>query len=1503
MALREYTDDEISVLELSEKGEALTDDQINILENVHKKEKDFQIDTQIAKENVQSQNRQILANQQYQQQKQMLSQMPEKERQKIGVNPQMEIDIQSDDKIQKEIEKKLVDETANNKLRNMGLPVEEDIKRAEEVKKEIVKSEENILTPSWNNYKTLIKETAKTIIAPQFQAKKLLDKTNEFLSEVSPEDEKRYEILAKNFGMGALGTVTGIGGMMKAVGLKESGKAITDLTEKIEKKYIDLKTKPDFIDLVARGFGSATTFLIPGIGVSKATQAMAFAPKLATILGTSASAVLESMVEGGSTYEESMARGKEHEQSQKNAMKTFFLNLPLNYILDKWIFKELPAGKKLTTAIMGAPKEAGQEYMQEMIGLFAQGDPILTAEAQKQGGLSATIGGIVGGGIGTGKLALDTLKIQIQEEPTKEEQLKDFKGDEKILEVKDFDKDVEQEPLKPETELKEAVPSVLEEVKIENIFNPKNPPISDVPITAIELDNGTILFDKKAKVHIDVLENLNINPENVKDGGFIINGKYITKSADMPRIAEQAKAKKRIKEKRKLEQEKSVLGVPEEQLSPQVQKIKNQLDKIENKIEEYTSQDKPIPDSLIKNRDNLLKNLGLEGGEMGRTVSPKRLLGEKIIKEEKQLITPSLELKKQLRKEEAISKKAYKLGQKEMRADLTDKFRTKQEDIKSLKTDVIDYAKENLPISNRGKFINMINNVKTQKNLLKAKLKIDNELDMLTKKQLIKDIKKKMIGINKSQKIAIEYKPLVKKLIDRFILTKPSETKLERLNATREFLKSNPNLPEKVIKSLDILNKKYVGDLSVQELEVINDKIDLLTKLGETKLRARQNLKDIEKSKIKNEILQDESIKKLQDIEEELPAVGKKLPIDKKLKNIYTKKLNQAHSLDLAISPVDVVVDVMDGNKSYQGTIYKNFKARTDLNFKSFLENFFIFKEEIWDLAKKLNLNEKNFERIGVYAADQQENGRGKLLASKITQEEIENIKLNQSEKILYDTMRNRLDELRPQIEYMMKNVYNKPLGNVKNYFSFMTDFKSMDEAELYQRIGDNAEEFGHPKKNPNLSFSKERVKDRSQKIKINAMEVYLNHIENALYAINMGEDNKMLFEIANDPDLKEKIGAKGQRILLQWLDLISRKGGSEGSKQIKFLDTLRTNIGAATLGFKLSSILIQPTALFDGASLIGTYAFKGMRDIATNKEYRQFVMDNMPEIKERLGDDPAYVEFSDNKTMAEIQKKGFWALQKFDQITATSVAWGAYLKYLNENDIQLDLDNPYKEGIDYAQSVVRRTQSSPLFKDLPFVITRGGLTGNKSLDRLIFQFQSFMLNRWSLIRHDLYNLGIKEGDYKKAGNIAFYLMMANFAELGIRKISKELINLLTGSDDDKEIKDGITKEFIMTLLGNIPFVSQAVSALGYGSIPVPSLSLIDTGLDKIRARLIKGKKFKTKLKGIANLLEVLLSTTSQLPGISQATDIIENLIDLIYKDTSKKKSGKPKTNKPKTNK
>ena len=163
------------------------------------------------------------------------------------------------------------------------------------------------------------------------------------------------------------------------------------------------------------------------------------------------------------------------------------------------------------------------------------------------------------------------------------------------------------------------------------------------------------------------------------------------------------------------------------------------------------------------------------------------------------------------------------------------------------------------------------------------------------------------------------------------------------------------------------------------------------------------------------------------------------------------------------------------------------------------------------------------------------------------------------------------------------------------------------------------------------------------------------------------------------------------------------------------------------------------------------------------------------------------------------------------------------------------------------------------------------------------------MLNRWSLIRHDLYNLGIKEGDYKKAGNIAFYLMMANFAELGIRKISKELINLLTGSDDDKEIKDGITKEFIMTLLGNIPFVSQAVSALGYGSIPVPSLSLIDTGLDKIRARLIKGKKFKTKLKGIANLLEVLLSTNSQLPGISQATDIIENLIDLIYKDTSKK--------------
>ena len=69
-------------------------------------------------------------------------------------------------------------------------------------------------------------------------------------------------------------------------------------------------------------------------------------------------------------------------------------------------------------------------------------------------------------------------------------------------------------------------------------------------------------------------------------------------------------------------------------------------------------------------------------------------------------------------------------------------------------------------------------------------------------------------------------------------------------------------------------------------------------------------------------------------------------------------------------------------------------------------------------------------------------------------------------------------------------------------------------------------------------------------------------------------------------------------------------------------------------------------------------------------------------------------------------------------------------------------------------------------------------------------------------------------------------MILAQAAEVGVRRLSKELMGALTGDAPD-DWEDTITKEVALTALGTVPFVSQTVSAFGYGDVPVPSLGVI----------------------------------------------------------------------------
>ncbi|MEK7113090.1 MAG: hypothetical protein AAB875_07310, partial [Patescibacteria group bacterium] len=441
-----------------------------------------------------------------------------------------------------------------------------------------------------------------------------------------------------------------------------------------------------------------------------------------------------------------------------------------------------------------------------------------------------------------------------------------------------------------------------------------------------------------------------------------------------------------------------------------------------------------------------------------------------------------------------------------------------------------------------------------------------------------------------------------------------------------------------------------------------------------------------------------------------------------------------------------------------------------DAGYGRYLSRKDVLQEPVIELAQKYKLNDGNFERMGVVAAREQDGGLEKLIGSGYTEKEVNAVILNAQEQEVLDLMRKTFDSQFPEIQETMRIVYNQPVEKVKNYFSFMTDWKAMDDAEVFQRFGSQApEQFGTPRKTVEVGFTKKRV-GGDQKIQINALDVFLQHTDNTSYLLELGETSKFLGEIAASPKYADAVGDAGQLLVREWIDVIARKGGAAGASEIAILDTLRKNVGVGILGLKLSTITIQPTALIDGMGFIGTkYGMRGVTHFATDSSWRKFVM-NMPEIKDRLGGEFALRELTDDNWLQTAQRKGFIPMQTLDQLTAGAIAAGAYERKMIELGKVVDLTKGYDpEALAYAQLAVRRTQSSGQFKDVPLAISRGALTGNRSLDRAILQFQNFLLTRWSRIRHDAIRAGIATRDPKKAIPVLTAIIFASLAAAGIR--------------------------------------------------------------------------------------------------------------------------------------
>jgi len=715
-----------------------------------------------------------------------------------------------------------------------------------------------------------------------------------------------------------------------------------------------------------------------------------------------------------------------------------------------------------------------------------------------------------------------------------------------------------------------------------------------------------------------------------------------------------------------------------------------------------------------------------------------------------------------------------------------------------------------------------------------------------------------------AENIAIEYQELINNLKAKFDLRNRTEKTIARRESMKAFvermkIEGRPiDIPAEKLAMLEKVNLK---DMTLDQLRQVKQTIDDLSRLGKTKLKAREAVYESTKEKTK--------IQLMQTVTPINSTLLPKVPIGDKVNSWVERCIalqNYAQKTGVGLTPIDGLADV---------TGMQEMKKVLDADFSKYLIHNDEAIQQWYNLTK--DFTDKEFERIGVIAASRQEGGLERLANNGITKAEVDAIKLTPEEEAAYQFVLYIFDKEFPAVKQYSKEVYNADVGEQENYVSFMSDYELMSDLEIYQRFGQTPEQIANRKtKTVEQGFTKERAKISKIKLETNIDKIFRRHLDDVAYMLNTGKNIKMYFEIVNSPEMREKLGDVGTLAWLQWLDLMARKGGTEGAKRIAALDILRQNIGAGVLSFRLSSALVQFSSFADTIATIGVrWATKGATNISTSKEWRNFIMDNFPEIKKAVGDDIAFREFGEG-FFGNMARTGLKPLQVLDGIMRSTAASGSYEKLCSEKGIAVDLKNPNPGLIIEATRLMRESQGSSFFKDQPLAITAGyGLTDNKSLNKTILTFQSFMLNRWDNINRQIWRMGIKEKDYGKTISSFFWLLIfAGAVEEGIRRGSRKITNAFA---QDKKKEESFVSGVVLNMVQSVPLLGQLVSAITYSSNPVPVINTLEDILEGA-GRIVKGKTIETKLKGLIITLGAAGSLLG-IPGASQAAQIGKGLI------------------------
>jgi len=845
---------------------------------------------------------------------------------------------------------------------------------------------------------------------------------------------------------------------------------------------------------------------------------------------------------------------------------------------------------------------------------------------------------------------------------------------------------------------------------------------------------------------------------------------------------------------------------------------------------------------------------------LGRPPRPPRppMLEELGLKEKPRLITITKPEDVLLRERIRLEARGAKIGvagaRQLTKQELIAKFKDSRNTIRQIQNDLMNYIKDNLPPSTRGKFLQAIIGNLTKKREVSIFQRVEKVKEEIVRREVISELKEMPKGKN----LAVDYQKQITETLKDVDLVKPTENTLKKLRGLQEYIEKEGmplGINPKQIEALRRLTKKNVGQMTLDELQELKDTISHLQQLGRLKLNLKYKYNERERKLAINRLIASSG-----NIDPKVSGKNTKWDMWK----VQTKK----YYMDTLHTPR--VADMIDGFNSYQGENAKYIKRlalkeevaklKTKTVTASALEEIreLGIKELTEDQQIRMMINVRN--REGAY-------DQVKTLMEKYGYKEIP--ELTERENQVIEILKNHINQYTDEIAAIYEEIENQPFKKLKEYIlpiKYEKEFNILPSATIEQTRYRTTQTFR------GFVYARQRgVKKLPRK---DILAIFEEAINEQQWYINIQPELENIKYIVKNKEYTAKAGEMATNFWKNELDIVARRGWSATALSNPLLRQTRLNLNSAILGYKVSSILMQPFAVFDAIayaqSRYGTMAtleiLKEFSKAWVIPKYAKKFIEISPSLQLRRAGELAVEE----TLKATGRVKGLWQslvrgglslLQKADVITAAGVEKGI-LNVLKKYEVE----NPEAE----AEFLMNMVSGSAEVTYRPHILSKG--EGARSW----FTFQTFFLNRWGIQAHDLIRSGLiaQKGFWKKfSALIGLGIFVAG--AIAEQKAREGIYNLITGK---KFRPSSMLKDALLAIPGQIPYFGNIIEAAFRGGDANPPVIRIVENVYRGIGRMILGKKPETKIKGALQTTEAGITIGLGIPGTAQFFDLLERI-------------------------